>query len=333
MASIFRILQHKWIPLKDTTESYVGRNIIVTGATSGIGLEAVIKFASLGASKVIMAARDLERGQAVLADIETQTGNKGQLEVWELDMNSYESILAFVERANTLEHLDIAILNAGIYNASFRQARYGFEGDLQINTLSTTLLGILLLPKLKEKKTDTRHIPILEFTNSGLHQSVQINKEALETSAYLQTYNKSENFRANHQYSISKLFLMYATNKLAEQVSSGDVIITSACPGMVATNLARDFKFPGARLAVWLFGKLLQRTPEQGARTIVSGTIVGESGHGRFWQHDELQPVGSSVAGADNKKIGAQVWDEIVQILNSEVPAVNEALGKILGTA
>ncbi|KAF2017344.1 hypothetical protein BU24DRAFT_440345 [Aaosphaeria arxii CBS 175.79] len=321
MASLFRILKHKWIPLRDTTESFAGRCIIVTGSTSGIGLEAVAKFALLGAAKVIMAARDLDKGARVKASIEARTGSKNQLEVWELDLTSYESIQSFAERANALERLDIAILNAAIYNASFRQSRHGFEEDLQVNTLSTALLGILLLPKLKATRQISNHIPVLEFTNSGLHQRAKIQTDAIENSSYLRTYNIPEQFKANHQYSISKLFLMYATNTLAAQVSSAEVIITSICPGMVATNLPRDYKFPGARFATWLFGILLQRTAEQGARSIVSGTVLGESAHGRFWQHDELQPIGPSVAGDENRKIASQVWDEIVQVLSAQVPS------------
>ncbi|KAI9661374.1 MAG: hypothetical protein M1831_003107 [Alyxoria varia] len=70
------------------------------------------------------------------------------------------------------------------------------------------------------------------------------------------------------------------------------VLITSCCPGMVHTDLARDFSSPLYKAAKWLFAALFMRTPEQGARTLVSGTL-GFSGAkgamGGFWQHDELK--------------------------------------------
>lgn len=328
---LLQILSQKWInPPKDTTESYEGRNIIVTGATSGIGPEAVAKFAALGASKVIIAARDLKRGEKVRADIETRVGKKDQLEVWELDMLSYESVVAFAQRANKLDHLDIAVLNAGIRRGPFEQSKYGWETDLQVNTISTALLGILLLPKLKQSKKPTGKIPILEFVNSGLHQNAKIDPEALKTEGILQAYNTAERFSPQSQYGLSKLFLIFATNKLATEVSSEEVIITSVCPGMVKTDLGRDVKFPGVNLVLNIIGFFLMKSPEQGARLLLSGTTQGERLHGRFWQADKIKPVGPSVAGEENAKIGLRVWNEIVATLSKDVPSVKEVLNSIM---
>lgn len=80
----------------------------------------------------------------------------GTIEVWKLDLSSYDSIVKFAERAHTLERLDIAVLNAGVYkvNLTFSPAT-GFEEDVQVNCLSTALLAILLLPVLKAKKSGT----------------------------------------------------------------------------------------------------------------------------------------------------------------------------------
>jgi NAD(P)-dependent dehydrogenase (short-subunit alcohol dehydrogenase family) len=330
MSVLFRLIRNKWIsPPKDVKESYTGRNIIVTGATSGIGLEAVVKFAQQGASKVIIAARDLSRGEAVRADIASRTGKYDQLEVWELDMNSFPSVVAFAQRAQSLEHLDIAVLNAGIRRVPFVQSKHGWEEDLQVNTLSTALLGILLLPKLKDSKRFTGKIPTLEFVNSGLHQGVKIKPAAVEAKNILQTYNTQELFSPQHQYAISKLFLMFATNKLAEETSSSEVIITSICPGMVATGLARDVKFPGVTIVLAIVSFLLLKAPEAGARLITSGIAQGERIHGRFWQHDKIQPIAPSLTGEKNKEIALRVWNEIVEILEKEVPSTRDVLAGI----
>ena len=100
-------------------EDYFGRNIIITGATSGIGKEAACRFAALGASKVILAARDLNKGEATKAALGARLGTADQLEVWQLDMMSFESVVAFAKRANELDHLDVAILNAGTRASPF----------------------------------------------------------------------------------------------------------------------------------------------------------------------------------------------------------------------
>lgn len=330
MAAIFKIIYHKWKPLQTTIESFAGRNIIVTGATSGIGLEAVIKFAELGASKVIMTARDLKKGQMVKSDIEKRTGKTDQLELWELDMNSYDSIVAFANRAAALDHLDVVVLNAGLHNATFKSTDLGYEEDIQVNAISTTLLAVLLLPKLKQSPRPYGKIPVLSLVNSGLHQRVKVKPEAVQSPKILDFYNKPEGFSPSHYYSVSKLFLMYATTQLAAETSSGDVIITSVCPGMVATDLARDYKLPGLKIALWLMAVLLQRTSEQGSRTLVSGTTLGEKSHGRFWQHDTIQPVAPSLTGEENKKIGVRVWNEVVDILSEKVATFKGALEQVV---
>jgi NAD(P)-dependent dehydrogenase (short-subunit alcohol dehydrogenase family) len=327
MAVFIRIFKNKWItPPKPVNEDYSGRNIIVTGATSGIGKEAAFKFASLGASKVIVAARDLKKGETTKTALEARLGRKDQLEVWELDMQSYDSVVAFAKRAEELEHLDIAVLNAGIRRVPFGVSQHGWEEDLQTNTLSTVLLGILLLPKLKESKQFTGKIPVLEFVNSGMHQSAVVPPEVRNSPILLEYYNRRENFKEGNQYKFSKLFLMYATNKLASEVSSKDVIITSICPGMVRTDLGRDRYFPGIFILAAAFLFLFIRSPSQGANMILSGTTQGESVHGRFWQHDKIQPVPLAVAGNEMKELALRIWGEIVDALERDVPGFSQSL-------
>ena len=327
----FRIFRNKWItPPKPVNEDYTGRTIIVTGASSGIGKEAVFKFASLGASKVIMAARDLKKGETTKATLEARLGTENQLEVWELNMMSYDSVVAFAKRACELEHLDIAILNAGVRRVPFVLSEHGWEEDLQTNTLSTVLLAILLLPKLRESKQTTGKTPVLEFVNSGLHQSAIVPPEVRSSPILSEFYNKRENFKGGNQYKFSKVFLMYAANKLAGKISSEDVIINSVCPGLFRSDLGRDGFFPGVFVLASVFLFLFVRSPSQGANMILSGTTQGESIHGRFWQHDKIQPVPLSVAGPEMKELASKIWGEIVDALERDVPGLSDRLKSAL---
>jgi NAD(P)-dependent dehydrogenase (short-subunit alcohol dehydrogenase family) len=327
MAALARVFKNKWItPPKPVSDDYTGRNIIVTGATSGIGAEAVYKFAALGASKVIIAARDLKKGESTKSALAARLGRAHQLEVWHLDMMDYDSVVAFAERANKLDHLDIAVLNAGARRVPYVQSQFGWEEDLQINTLSTTLLAILLLPKLRASKQYTGNIPVLEFVNSGLHQSAVVPPEVRDEPNILAHYNKQENFKEGNQYKFSKVFLMYAAKKLADEVSSGDVIITSICPGWVMTNLGRDHYFAGIFALAFFFIFLFMRTPSQGANAILSGTTQGENVHGRFWQHDKIQPIPPSLTGTEMKALSLRIWGEIIQALGKDVQDMGKAL-------
>lgn len=327
MAALVRIFRDKWItPPQQTTEDYSGRIIIVTGATSGIGKEAAYKFAALGASQVIIAARDLKKGESTKAELARRLGRDDQLEVWELDMMSYDSVVAFAERAHELEHLDIAILNAGLRRSSYHVGSQGWEEDLQVNTLSSVLLGVLLLPKLKQSKHYTGKTPILEFVNSGLHQSAVVPTEVRQQPNILAHYNKHENFKEGSQYKYSKIFLMYATNRLASEVSSEVVIITSVCPGVVQSHLGRDHFFPGVFILAAVVVFLVMKSPSQGADMVLSATTQGEAVHGRFWQSDKVQPVPLAVAGAEMKELGSRIWDEIVETLEKDVPQFKNVL-------
>lgn len=189
MSGLYRLLEHKWFPPYDPTTSFVGKNVIVTGANSGLGFEAAVKFSALGASKLILGVRDIGKGDKAKTVIEARAKKLNQIEVWQLDMNSYDSIRKFADRVSKeLEHLDIVILNAGVHMSTYEQSPYGWEETLQVNVLSTTLLGLLILPKLKASKT-AQSTPVLEIVSSGLHQNAKFTDEHKNAPNLLESYN------------------------------------------------------------------------------------------------------------------------------------------------
>lgn len=330
-AAMYRIFRNKWItPPKEVKENYTGRCIIVTGATAGIGVEAAYKFAALGAKKVIIAARDLKKGEETRRKLETRLKRNDQFEVWKLDMMSYDSCRAFAEKANHLEQLDIVILNAGTRRTKYYESTHGWEEALQVNTLSTTLLALLLLPKLRQSGQHSGTTPILEFVNSGLHESAVVPEDIRKQDNVLAHYNTKEQFGEGKQYKFSKVFLMYATRQLADSISSKDVIITSICPGMVKSDLGRDHFFPGVWILAYFFVLLFMRTPSQGANMLLSGTTQGEAVHGRFWRHDQIQPIPASLKGDEMKHLGYRVFNEIIEALGKDVPDIKKILSDAL---
>lgn len=130
-----------------------GKTAIVTGANTGLGLEIARQLLDLGC-KVILAVRDEIKGERARQELINGRDLESEfVEVWKLDMLSYESILSFTKRAETLPRLDIAILNAGVQKATEEFTSNGFEEGFQVNFLSTMLLAILLLPIIKRKGT------------------------------------------------------------------------------------------------------------------------------------------------------------------------------------
>ena len=279
------------MPPKDTKPSFAGRNVIVTGANVGLGLEAAVKFVTGGAKKVILAVRSLDKGAKAKTDIEARTGRKNVVEVWPLDMLNYTSIKAFAARAtNELEHLDFAVLNAGIIAGSHSLSTYGWEKTMQVNVISTTYLALLLMPKLKASFTPD-FTPVLEIVGSANHFLTKPKAEAWKSP--LGTYNGPKGYSGPSQYSLSKLYVMYAEKHLADMALSPktgkpDVYVVVVDPGPTQSNIARDYSGGLWNIVKYLFKILLQRTTEEGARTYISGVTLGEKGHGRYWQDDEL---------------------------------------------
>ena len=66
-----------------------------------------------------MACRSLQKGEAAKKDIETTTKRSGVVEVWQLDLSSYDSVRKFAERAKTLSRVDTFLENAGILTQEF----------------------------------------------------------------------------------------------------------------------------------------------------------------------------------------------------------------------
>jgi len=285
-----RFFTAKYQPPNDVHTSFTGKNIIVTGSNIGLGFEAAVKFVALGASKVILGVRNIEKGQNAQKQIEERTGKTGVTEVWQVDMSDYESIKAFAKRVDTLDHLDVAVLNAGIYSVAYEQSKYGWENTLQTNTLSTVLLGLLLLPKLRSSKGTSIDKAVLEIVGSGRHEVAQITPDHDGSENLLESFNHKDDFSGSRQYQMSKLFVQYAMKRIAK-LAVDDVIVTSVCPGMCKSELPRAYKSNlTTAILINMLYFLLFRSTEQGSRTLVSGTVQGEKVHGRFWKDDIVQP-------------------------------------------
>lgn len=160
------------------------QTIIVTGSNTGLGLEAARHLARLGASKLILAVRNLDKGLAAKRSIQESSGRgRGRdekdddvIEVWPLDLTSYESVTQFAARALRLERLDVLLSNAGLMTKEFRMAE---EDELTVttNVTCTFLLAMLLLPKLRETAQRFNVVPRLVVVASDLHFTTELVEE------------------------------------------------------------------------------------------------------------------------------------------------------------
>lgn len=151
------------------TYDFTGQTIIITGSNTGLGLEAARHVSRLNCSLIILAVRDLSKGAAAKASILQSTRRASQsIEVWHLDMHAFNSVKSFADRAAKLERLDAVLENAGIMTKYFKIIE-GYESTITTNVISTFLLALLLLPKLKESSLKFNIQPRLTIVSSDLH--------------------------------------------------------------------------------------------------------------------------------------------------------------------
>jgi NAD(P)-dependent dehydrogenase (short-subunit alcohol dehydrogenase family) len=279
-------------PPKDPKTSFAGKIVLVTGANVGLGLESAVKFAALGASSLILGVRSLQRGEDAKKLICQRTGYlTSNIKLVQLDMSTFASVKKFADTVTKeIPQIDVVMLNAGIAAPSYQVSPEGYEMSLQVNVISTALLAILLLPKLRQTTANTGQPTHLEFVGSaGQDQVTQDMLKLGPQDEVIQNLSSKEFFNYMTQYSVSKLLLQYAVDSIAPKTlsSSGkpEVIVTTVCPGLCRTNLGREF---GTLLKVanGLFQQIFARTCEEGSRTLVSGAALGLEGHGKFWSHD-----------------------------------------------
>lgn len=129
---------------------------------------------TLGAQKVVLAVRSLDKEKAAKASIFESTDRADTalvIEVWQLGLSNHDSVIRFPERAKTLPRVDVIIENAAIVTLTFRMAE-GDESTITTIVISTFLLALLLLPKLRETATRYGVQTHLVVVSSDAHKFV-----------------------------------------------------------------------------------------------------------------------------------------------------------------
>jgi NAD(P)-dependent dehydrogenase (short-subunit alcohol dehydrogenase family) len=158
-----------FVKLPKPTKDFSGQTIIVTGSNTGLGLEAARHLSHLNATFIILAVRNQAKGEEAKRSILASTGRaESSIEVWILDMQSYDSIKSFCTRASKLPRLDAVLENAGIMTKFFKMVA-GYESTITTNVIGTFLLALGLLPKLKESAEVYNMQPRLSVVASDLH--------------------------------------------------------------------------------------------------------------------------------------------------------------------
>jgi retinol dehydrogenase-12 len=173
------------------TYDFTGQTVIVTGSNTGLGLEAARHFARLNCAKIILAVRTKSKGEKAKESILASTKRTSDcIEVWDLDLSSTASVKAFATRAQLLDRLDVLVENAGLLSpATCTLTAEGAEITVQTNVISTFLLALLLLPKLRETAAMLKTVPHLVIVTSEMHHAA-VFKERYKEDIYAELSNE-----------------------------------------------------------------------------------------------------------------------------------------------
>jgi NAD(P)-dependent dehydrogenase (short-subunit alcohol dehydrogenase family) len=189
-----------------------GRRVVVTGASSGIGLETAKALAAAGAH-VVLAVRNPDKGRDAAAEM------AGEVEVSRLDVADLTSVREFAERVGSV---DVLVNNAGVLGLPFGLSPDGVEMHLATNHLGHFALANLLLPRLTDR---------VVVVGSASHHSGDVDVDDLlwERRSYVP-------YRA---YAASKLANMLFLAELQRRLTAaGSTLrVTGAHPGSTTTAI------------------------------------------------------------------------------------------------
>lgn len=282
--------------------SQSGKRVLVTGANSGIGYHTALELARRGAS-VVMACRDLRRGEAALAQLRKAVpGALAELQL--LDLSSLSSVREAAQRelAGGMP-LHLLINNAGVMAPPKRvQTLDGFELQFATNVLGHFLLTALLKPAL-EKTGSGRVVTVASIA----HKRGQIRFEDLQ---FAKVYDPMAS------YAQSKLAnLLFAFELERRLRKAGSTITSVAChPGVAGTKLflTGDYGFLEKTIrtvASYLIGLLLNSEIQGALPTLFAATSDNAVGAGYYGPQGFREMRGGNVGQA---QIRPQAQDEAV---------------------
>ena len=198
------------------------KNILIKGATSGIGFQTALALAKMGA-QVIITGRSQKTAEEAVANIKSASGNT-RVNFLLANLSAQKNVRALAEQFKAqYERLDVLINNAGLAASKKELTEDGLESDFAMNVVSPFLLTNLLMDSLK-KSPSPRVVTLM-----GGDVPAKLDMDNLQSE---------KSFDGLNTYSQTKLAMMVLMYEFAQRETS--VTINVCYPGQASTNMTRS---------------------------------------------------------------------------------------------
>jgi NAD(P)-dependent dehydrogenase (short-subunit alcohol dehydrogenase family) len=286
----YRIRSRGWKPLPRME----GKLVLITGATSGLGLAETAGFARLGAT-VWLAGRNRDRGEAARARI-LEHQREADVHAELCDLSRQESVRCFAERfTGETQPLDVLVDTAGVLTQEREVSADGIEVTLAINVIGPFLLTRLLIPVL-ERSVPSR---IVNVSSGGMYaQKLRVDDLQSEQG----------DFDGPTVYARTKRAEVLLTELWAQRLAG---TARTVHPGWADT--------PGVRSSLPRFHRAtrpLLRSPDQGADTSVWLGAAAEpaDSSGGFWHDRRRRPTHLLPRTRETEADRSRLWAECVAL-------------------
>ena len=266
------------------------KNIIITGATDGIGLAAAKSIASKG-YKIGLVGRNPDKGKKAIDEIIAHSGNKN-LDFFECDLSLVKNVKSLADQIKQqYSNIDVLLNNAGGANKTKNITSEGLEKTFSTNQMNYFVLSTELLNIISESD-DGRIVNVA----SNAHIGAEVDYANI---------NCEKSFSAWTSYCVSKLMNIMFTYQLASMQDKVSVNVLH--PGFVDTNIAGN-EGNLIKYIVKFGAKMFARTVDNGADSSIylstSDEVKGVSGK-YFFKCRDIRSSRASYVEEDWQK----VWD------------------------
>ena len=264
------------------------KNIIITGATDGIGLAAAKSIASKG-YHVGLVGRNPDKGKKAIDEIFLHSRNNN-LDFFECDLSLVANVKDLADRIKQkYSKIDVLLNNAGGANKTKQITSEGLEKTFATNQMNYFVLSTELLNILSESN-DGRIVNVA----SNAHIGAEVDYENV---------NSEKSFSAWTSYCVSKLMNIMSTYQLASMQDKVSVNVLH--PGFVDTNIAGN-EGNLIKYIVKFGAKMFARTVDNGADSSIylstSDEVKGISGK-YFFKCREIRSSRASYVKEDWQKV------------------------------